>query len=185
MDLIERSQAGDEEAFASLFHEYKNLVYKTAVLMLGNAEEAEDALQEVFIRVYESLSTYDPSKGAFTTWLHQITVNYCLNRLRRRRVQLPLDTVSSIIRTWARAPFARRWTEREAIQEALDQLSDKLRATVVLRYYWDLSYAEIAEIMDIPLGTVKSRLYQAHRRLREELEMTPVVGRTEGSALVE
>jgi len=80
---IHRIQEGDEAAFADLFHKYKNLVFKTAFMMLGNSNHSEDVLQEVFIKVYKSISTYQPYKGAFTSWLYRITVNNCLNRLRK------------------------------------------------------------------------------------------------------
>ncbi len=169
MHLIRRSQAGDEEAFAALFQQYKNLVYKTAYLMLSNTNEAEDALQEVFVRVHQSLHTFDPRKGAFTTWLHRITVNYCLNYRRKRRLSLlPLDEVSPTSLT-GRSPSGPT-AEEEAVQQAVSGLSEKQRSVVVLRYYWELSYAEIAQILSIPLGTVKSRLNLALKILRRELE---------------
>jgi RNA polymerase sigma-70 factor (ECF subfamily) len=171
MDLIRRSQAGDEEAFAALFHKYKNLVHKTAYLMLGNADEAEDALQEVFVRMYKSLSTFQPSKGAFTTWLHRITVNHCLNRRRKRHLStLPLDEVSPASLAGHSPLPESRLAEEETILQALKQLSEKLRTVVILRYYWELSYAEMAQILDVPVGTVKSRLNLALRTLRKELE---------------
>ena len=169
--LIRRSQAGDEDAFAELFHKYKNLVYKTAYLMLGSTEDAEDALQEIFVRVYRSLSTFQPSKGAFTTWLYRITVNHCLNQRRKRRLfTLPLDRVSPALSTEHTSLPESPLAEEETIQQALAQLSEKLRAVVILRYYHELSYAEIAQILDIPVGTVKSRLNSALRILRKELE---------------
>lgn len=172
MGLINRSRTGDEEAFAALFHKYKNLVYKTAYLMVGNGDEAEDALQEVFIQVYKSLSTFQPSKGAFTTWLYRITVNYCLNWRRKRHLPvLSLDEVSSASVRGSSLPFENQLAEEKAIQQALSQLSDKLRTVVILRYYWELSYAEIAQILDIPIGTLKSRLDLALKTLRKELEV--------------
>src|SRR5688572_28580212 len=82
MEVIRRSQAGDPASFAALFDQYKNLVFKTAYLMLGDAPEAEDALQEVMWQVYRSRQSYYPHRGAFTTWLHRLTVNHCLNRQR-------------------------------------------------------------------------------------------------------
>jgi len=164
MDLIRRSQAGDEQAFAELFHNYKNLVYKTAYLMLGDAYEAEDVLQGVFVQVYKSLNAYDPEKGAFTTWLYRITVNRCLNWRRKRRSSVPLD------RAHISLPSPEGRMEEESVWQAVRGLSEKLRAVVILRYYWELSYAEIAQILDIPLGTVKSRLNLALRTLRKELE---------------
>jgi len=170
MDLIRRSQAGDEEAWAALFDKYKNLVYRTAYLMLGSADEAEDALQEVFLRVFRSLSSFEPRRGAFTTWLHRLTVNHCFNRRRRRRfLLLSLDKVSrSSLVDDSPSPGA-RLEEGAEVRQVLGGLSDKQRGVVVLRYYWEMSYVEIARILEIPLGTVKSRLNLALKTLRKEL----------------
>ena len=177
MDLIRGSQARDEQAFAALFHKYKDLVYKTAYLQLANAREAEDALQEVFIKVYKSLDAYDPEKGAFTTWLYRITVNYCFNQRRRRRLPLlSLDKGPPL--TSRTLPEDQLDEEAETVQQAVGRLSEKLRAVVILRYYWELPYNEIAQILDIPLGTVKSRLNQALRTLRKELETEEALART-------
>jgi RNA polymerase sigma-70 factor (ECF subfamily) len=169
MDVIERSQAGDERAFGELFEQYKNLVYKTAYLMLGEPQEAEDTLQEVFLRVHRSLRSYHPSKGAFTTWLHRITVNYCINQTRKRRLRLlPIAQVHPGHMPSQPSP-AQRLDDEDAVAGAIRGLSGKLRAVVVLRYYWDMTYGEMAETLGIPLGTVKSRLNAALNALREEL----------------
>jgi RNA polymerase sigma-70 factor (ECF subfamily) len=167
MHLIRRSQAGDAEAFAALFEQYKNLVYKTAFLMLDNAAEAEDALQEVFVLVHKGLRGFDPHKGAFSTWLYRVTVNYCLNHRRRRSFfYLPLEQAPPPLVDPPGASLA----EEESIRQAIRELSEKQRAVVILRYYWELPYAEISRILDIPLGTVKSRLDLALRTLRRALE---------------
>lgn len=168
--LIQQSQDGEEEAFAKLFNKYKNLVYKTAYLMLDNADEAEDALQEVFLQVYKSLSTYAPSKGAFTTWLYRITVNHCLNRRRKRHLSvISFDEAPPILLTGDTSLPENRTAEEETVQQALGQLSEKLRTVVTLRYFWELSYAEITQILEVPMGTVKSRLNLALRTLCKEL----------------
>ncbi|MBA4376729.1 MAG: RNA polymerase subunit sigma-24 [Anaerolinea sp.] len=173
MDLIKRSQAGDVEAFADLFHQYKNLVYKTVYLMLDSAYEAEDVLQEVFLQVHRSLSTFEPSKGAFTTWLHRVTVNHCLNRQRKRRLlTIGLEQAHHLALT-EHPSWQDRLEEEEAVRQALSRLSEKLRTVVILRHYLDLSYAEIAQILNIPIGTVKSRLDLALKTLRNELKTTP------------
>ena len=173
MDLIRRCQTGDEEAFAALFHQYKNLVYKTAYLMLDSADEAEDVLQEVFLQVHRSLSTFEPSKGAFTTWLYRVTVNHCLSRRRKRRLLIiSLEKVPPLALT-EHPSFQDRLEDEEAVRQALSQLSEKLRAVVILRHYLELSYAEIAQILNIPVGTVKSRLNLALKTLRKELEIVP------------
>jgi RNA polymerase sigma-70 factor, ECF subfamily len=164
--LISRAQAGDREAFAAVFEQYKNLVYKTAYLLLGEAQDAEDALQEVFMQVHRSLAGFDPRRGAFTTWLYRITLNYCLNLRRRRKpATVPLDT-SGLSNNFPAAQLA----ETEVVWQTLRQLSPKQQAVVVLRYYWGHSYADMAQILEIPLGTVKSRLDLALKTLRKRLE---------------
>lgn len=172
-NLVCRCQAGDEEAFAALFHQYKNLIYRTAYLILDNAEEAEDVLQEAFLQVYRSLSTFQPSKGAFTTWLYRITVNCCLSRRRKPHLSvIPLDDMPSASLAGPQSSQDSLEME-EAVRLALRRLSKKLRAVVILRYYLELPYAEIAQVLDIPMGTVKSRLDLALKALRRELEALP------------
>lgn len=168
MQLITRAQTGDREAFVALFDQYKNLVYRTAYLMLGDSSDAEDVLQEIFVQVYKSLSAFDPNRAAFTTWLHRVTFNYCLNHRRRKRfIALPFDEISPLFKT--EFPGA-QLAEGEAVQQAVQKLSDKQRAVVILRYFWDLSYAEIAQVLNVPLGTIKSRIDQSLKTLRQILE---------------
>ena len=168
LQIIIRAQSGDREAFAILFEQYKNLVYKTAYLMLGEPTEEEDALQEVFVQVFQSLSGFDAGKAAFTTWLYRVTFNYCLNHRRKKRpLTLPLENVPPSLRS--EFPSV-QLTEQEVLQQAIGKLTDKQRAVVILRYFWDLPYAEIAQILDVPLGTVKSRIDLALKTLRKVME---------------
>ena len=167
--LIRRCQAGDDEAFRLLFEQYKDLVYRTTYLTLGSAADADDILQEVFLQVHRSLSGYDPKKGAFSTWLYRLTVNRCLNWRRSRPRTESLEALEEE-RPGSAGLLDERPFEDEAVRSALAKLSRKLRVVVVLRHYWDLSYAEIAEITDLPLGTVKSRLNLALRLMRDDLE---------------
>jgi RNA polymerase sigma-70 factor, ECF subfamily len=169
LTLIRRCQAGDNGAYAALFDNYKNLVFRTAYLCLGNPLDAEDILQEVFIQLYRSIGNYDPARGMFTTWLYRITVNRCLN-IRRRRgfFSLPLEELpDNVLREPALSES--QHADVDSVQHALGRLSMKLRVVIVLRYFWDLSNAEIAEILDLPLGTVKSRLNLALRALCKDL----------------
>jgi RNA polymerase sigma-70 factor (ECF subfamily) len=168
LQIILRVQSGDREAFAILFEQYKNLVYKTAYLMLGESAEAEDALQDIFLQVYQSLSGFDPGKAKFTTWLYRVTINYCLNHRRKKRAfTLALEEISPALKS--EFPGA-RLAEEELLQQAIGTLTDRQRAVVILRYFWDLPYAEIAQILNLPLGTVKSRLDLALKTLRKILE---------------
>ncbi len=175
MDLIllHSCLAGNEEAFATLYENYKNLVYRTAYLVLDNAGDAEDILQDVFVLVHRSLAKYDPDKGSFTSWLHRITVNQCLNWRRRKGYfnpsleEIPENNLrAAVISEELRA-------EIQEVRRGVSQLSIKQRTIVILRYYWDLSYAEIGGILDLPLGTVKSRLHQALLSLQSNLKQDP------------
>jgi RNA polymerase sigma-70 factor, ECF subfamily len=166
LELIRRAQAGDMQAFASLFEQYKNLVYKTAYLVLDDRNEAEDALQEVFLLVHKSLFSFDPQRGAFTTWLYRVTMNYCLNHRHKRRHPSLEDVSPTPALDFPSAQLA----DEDAMWQATHSLSEKLQAVVILRYYWDLPYAEIAQVLDVPLGTVKSRLDLALKSLRKIIE---------------
>lgn len=169
LTLVNRCRAGDGEAFGLLFEKYKNLVYRTAYLTLGSETDAEDLLQEVFLQVHRSLATYDPQRGSFSTWLYRVTVNRCLNWRRGRPATDSLDLFEAEpAGSAAHAPH--RPAEDDGVRRSLDKLSPKLRVVVVLRYYWDLSYAQIADITELPLGTVKSRLNSALRQMRDDLE---------------
>ncbi len=169
MELIERCRGGDRDAFSELFERYKNLVYRTAYLMLDDADEADEILQEVFLSLFRSLETYQPDKGAFSTWLHRVTINRCLNR--KKSMNTLLAQLRERLDFFARSGGSafEHAEEKVSVRRALRRLSDPLRAVVILRYYQDLSYAEIAEILHIADGTVKSRLNLAHKKLREFL----------------
>jgi RNA polymerase sigma-70 factor, ECF subfamily len=164
------SSVFDMDAFSRLFEDHKNLVYKTAFLMLGSEADAEEALQEVFIRVYKSLASYDPQKGAFSTWLHRITINYCLGHRRKHRPSF--QSLEAETREMAGEPDEANpaiVAEKKVVREMVEQLDGKHRAVLVLRFYSGLPYAEIASVLEIPLGTVKSRIVHALKTLRQKL----------------
>ena len=164
-------QSGDATAFQVLFEQYKNLVFKSAYLITGNREEAEDILQEVFVAVWQFRHTYNPDKGKLATWLHKITVNKCLESKRRKRV--PFAYLEGIDTPEARftdeIPVSKQ--EYERLIEAMNSLDIKHRAVLVLRYFSDLSYQEIAQTVGIPLGTVKSRIHHGLELLRGKFDM--------------
>lgn len=171
MDLIKRCLAGEEAAFEALYQQYARLVYHTAFLMLNHPQDTDDVLQEVFIRVFRHLDTYDPTRGAFSTWLHRITVNVCLKRVNRPNVlSTPLDD-SVAAGEHAQEQVDARFDARQRVRRLLASLSPEFRAVVVLRFYGGLAYREIAEALDIPIGTVQSRLSRALHQLRREEEV--------------
>ena len=168
---------GDISAFESLFRQYQTMVFKTAYLMVGDEEEAKDVLQEVFITVWKSRNTFDPAKGKLSTWLHRIVVNQCLMRHRKKQpvavsLEEARDSGFDLPETRnAELPeelSMSRW-EYQRLMAAIDSLNGKYRPVFILRYFNDLSYDEIAQVMGIPLGTVKSRLNSAIKTLRRVL----------------
>ncbi len=167
---IQRALAGDHEAFACLVEAYQTAVYNLAYRMLGNAAEAEDAAQETFLRAYIRLDTYDLDRR-FSSWLLAIASHYCIDRVRERRFRwLSLDELPP----WRRLASSSqpeeaviRGEERDEVRQLLDQLPPHYRATVILRYWYDLSYQEIAEATETTESAVKSTLYRARRMLAQ------------------
>lgn len=167
---IAQAIAGDQAAFSVLFDQYKNLVFKTSLLLLGSRTEAEDAMQEVFHKKFAALATFDASRAAFSTWLYRITVNQCLNHRRvRRPLTAPLDEANLTSQDKSRPGWENIYAEAEAVRQAVHSLSPKLRAALVLRYYSELSLREMSQVLEVPLGTVKSRLDLALRCVSREL----------------
>ena len=159
-----------------VFNDYRNMVFRTAYLVIGDADEAEDVLQEVFIKVYRSWGTYDPKKGGLAVWLRRITVNHCISEHRRKH--LPSTSLDNLTEQGFDPPddcqeipeeLLIKKEEGTRVWRAMQLLDEKHRVVVVLRYSEGLSYEEIAQLLDIPLGTVRSRLNAAMSVLRREL----------------
>jgi RNA polymerase sigma-70 factor (ECF subfamily) len=166
---------GDQDAFAEIVYAYQDAVYNLCYRILSDSAEAEDAAQEAFLRAYLNLQRYDPSRP-FKTWLLTIASNHCIDRLRRRRLQWlslddePMPSHPALHSDDPEPEQAMLTSERsQAIQELLNHLSPEYRAAVVLRYWYDYSYAEIADILDTTESAVKSRLFRARQALAEQL----------------
>ena len=169
--LIARVRTGDQEAFAALIERHKRMVYNLAYRFLGNAPDAEDAAQETFLRAYTRLATYVPD-GRFGAWLGAICSHWCIDtmRARGRRVQtVALGRVPECDRFVSRVEGPEELTLRRAgrdeMQRLLAGLPTSYRAVLVLRYYQELSYAEIAETLGEPVSTVRMRLFRARNQL--------------------
>jgi RNA polymerase sigma-70 factor, ECF subfamily len=169
--LVERTLAGEQVAFTQLMQRYAGAVFNLAYRMLGNAQDAEDASQEIFLRAYTRLETFDRTRR-FSTWLLSIASNYCIDRLRRQRMSwLTLDDVAYTLPSGERGPEGRALAgeERDAVQRALMQLPDNYRQVMVLRYWNDLSYDEIAQATGLTESTIKTRLFRGRNMLADAL----------------
>lgn len=177
-DLIQRFQRGQPRAFEALYDRYKDYVYRVAFYTLRHRQEAEDAVQETFLDVLRALPGYNVDGPArFETWLYRVTVNR--SRMRMRRKQPASTEWNDVSERLERLPTLQSerpevaFIDRErasALWHAVEQLPETHRLAIVLRYQQGLAYDEIAEVLGISLGTVKSRLYNAHKKLAQILD---------------
>lgn len=181
--LIALVRAGNQQAFAELVTAHQHAVYNLAYRMLGERTEAEDAAQETFLRAYASLDRYDMDRP-FRTWLLSITSNHCIDRLRKRRLtwlslEEPLPAHPALSSDEADPEDAAIQHERDTmIQQMLNDLAPDYRAAVVLRYWYDLSYEEIATMLETTESAIKSRLFRARQALAEKIGEKNAVQRT-------
>lgn len=170
---LEQARNGDKQAFGKLIEAYQGPVYNLAYRMLNNSREAEEAAQEAFIRVYTRIDSYNP-KHKFSTWVLSITSNYCIDLIRKRRAILlsidePLPSHPALMSEKESSPESQALSgEREAqVQDLLQTLPEDYRQAVVLRYWYEYSYEDIAEVMQTSVSAIKSRLFRARRLLAQ------------------
>lgn len=181
-ELLNRCLAGEDSAWESLLRVHTRRIYNLCYRFTGRAEDAEDVAQEVFIKVFQTLKSYDAAQGSFSTWLNRVTRNHLVDHYRRTRKdratasledEMPAaEQKSSPLLEPGRQVESRE--RRELLQLGLDKLSPDLREAVILRDLQDLDYEEIAQVLGVPQGTVKSRIN------RGRLELGRVLKRMEG-----
>ena len=167
---VQLVRSGDGEAFANLVERYHRPVYNLCYRMLGNPNDAEDAAQEAFLRAFKSIKRYDPSRK-FSTWVLSIASHYCIDQIRKRRYTLiSLDGLPYLEISDQKPGPEYRAMENERqqqVQKMLASLSEVDRAAVIMRYWHDFSYDEIAETLNLTNSAVKSRLHRARQSLSE------------------
>jgi RNA polymerase sigma-70 factor (ECF subfamily) len=168
--LVQAALGGDQLAFGELVTRYQAAVYNMAYRMLGDPTEAEDAAQEVFVRAWNQLHTFQLDRR-FSTWLLSIASHYSIDLLRRRKPQAPLDDVALYVQSDDPEPeeLALKSEQSAMVRQLLNTLPDKYRSVTVLRYYNDLSYDEIARVTGLTESAVKTQLHRARKMLAEEL----------------
>ncbi|MTT31495.1 RNA polymerase sigma factor SigW [Terrilactibacillus sp. BCM23-1] len=177
--LIKKIKKGDHLAFAEVVDMYKNGVYNICLRMVGNRQEAEDLSQEAFIRAYTKIDKYDVERK-FSTWLYRIATNLSIDYLRKKKPNVYLDadlpgtedfTLKSQLADGEPLPEESIVnSETQAlIQQEINQLPLKYRSAIVLKYIQDMNLKEISEILNIPVGTVKTRIHRGREALRKRL----------------
>ncbi|AJY75313.1 RNA polymerase subunit sigma-24 [Paenibacillus beijingensis] len=179
-NLLRMSLKGDQRAFAELVGMYQDKLYHMAYRMLYNRQEAEDVVQETFLRVYKNMERYDESQK-FSTWIYRIATNLSIDRLRKRKPSYSLDAESNDhegLDGYSMIPSDDRTPESElvlsetqrTIHQAIETLPPKYKSVMVLRYLQDMSLQEIGEVLDMPVTTVKTRVHRGREFLRKRLE---------------
>ena len=175
--LIRKARNGDPDAFAELVKLHERFVFNLAMRTLGNPDEAADAAQEAFIRAWSALHDFR-EQSQFRTWLYRIVLNLCLNRVPRLRRELNdltheemIDLPESSSGTGDPVASLEQNEMRAHLHNQIDRLPEQYRLLVSLRYQHELSYDEIAALLGLPVGTVKTGLFRAKARLREALSV--------------
>ena len=173
--LIDEALAGDSGAFGELVCKYQNRLYNTIVHVVGCTEEARDVVQDAFVQAFLKLDTFQRS-SAFFTWLYRIAFNTSVSRHRRRKPSVSIDEAREISGhepvDGGAEPDAPMQQEELAcrVRHGLAALSDEHRTVMVLREIEGFSYETIAELLEVPIGTVRSRIHRARVQLRDELK---------------
>ena len=184
-DLIRRAKTGDRQALVRLVEAYQGPVYSLALAVMRDRADAADMTQETFVRLLRSLPTYRGDGGSFTSWVHRMTVNICLDTLRRRQrsATAPLDIAQegepASLDVWEQPEW--RVESSEAARElraALGELPAPQRQALTLHYFEDRPYGEIAASMGVPLNTVKSHILRGKERMARLLDPPRVQGDT-------
>jgi RNA polymerase sigma-70 factor, ECF subfamily len=174
-ELIAASRKGDAQAYGSLVRKYQDRLCSSLRHVCSSPADAQDVAQEAFLRAYLKLSTYTGA-SAFYTWLHRIAMNIAISEHRRRQARTATEHTRTLelelLRDAPERPEDRMLREERIahVQKALDNLSPEHRAILVLREIGDYDYDQIAEMLTIPIGTVRSRLHRARLELRNELQ---------------
>lgn len=184
-EILEQIRAGHTESFRSIVENYQTPVYNLCYRMLGDPYEAEDAAQEVFIRALKNINRYDTNRS-FSTWLLSIAAHYCIDQLRKRRVNFVSIEDNPYLALQDHSPgpeTAAIMSENQLqVQNILKTLNPTDRALIILRYWYEFSYDEIAQSLSLTVSAVKSRLHRSRRSLAESwLNQTSQIIQTEGS----
>ena len=183
LELLKRCLTGDNSAWETLLRAYTRKLYNLCYRFTGRTDEAEDLTQEIFVKVYQTLRTFDAAQGAFSTWLNRVARNHLVDHYRRTRKDRVTSSLEDELETLEEKPSVgteavgqvESRERKEVLQQGLNRLSPDLREAVVLRDLHDLDYQEIAQVLGVPQGTVKSRINRGRLELARVLKRMDVM----------
>lgn len=168
---IQQVLAGDKQAYANIIDKYKNQLYATILRMTRNPQDAQDLVQDAFIKVYRNLDKYD-ANGSFSGWLYRVAINHCMDEFRKNRystVQVEIDETKVVNHEHPEVVFLKK-EKRRQLERLIATLPEDERLIILLRYVNEISYEEIGEVMDVPLSTVRNKLHRAKKKMRETVK---------------
>ncbi|MCR2820059.1 RNA polymerase sigma factor [Lederbergia panacisoli] len=163
---IQEVLAGNKQAYTHIINKYKNQLYATILRMTKNPHDAQDLVQEAFIKVYYQLEKYN-ERGSFSGWFYSVAINHCMDEFRKKRYK-QVEMTEKIMGKNPNHPevvFLKREENRQ-LEQLLSTLPEDERMIILLRYVNELSYEEISELVDVPISTVRNKLHRAKKKLR-------------------
>jgi RNA polymerase sigma-70 factor, ECF subfamily len=175
-EILDECKSGNQQAFKEIFHMYRSYAYNLIYKITGPYGDHEDLLQEVFFQIYLSLKTFH-GDSSFKTWFHRVVIHVCTRRWRYQKAEkrisskstVQLDSIENMVPSQEMGTL-HQLELKDLVGQALDTLDQKLRVPLVLNIYSEMDLSEIATIMGIPEGTVKSRLFSARKQIKEFLD---------------
>ena len=171
MQWIQEVLSGNKQAYAHIINKYKNPLYATILRMCKNPQDAQDLVQEAFIKIYNQLGKYD-GKGSFSSWMYRVALNHCMDEFRKKRykmkqVELNEDQVGN--GNHPEVIFLKKERDRQ-LERLIATLPEDERLIILLRYVNELSYQEISEIADVPLSNVRNKIHRAKKKMRDTIK---------------
>lgn len=171
LQWIEEVLAGNKQAYAHIINKYKNPLYATILRMTKNPQDAQDLVQEAFIKVYHQLGKYG-QKGSFSSWLYRVAINHCMDEFRKKHYtmkQVEMNETNAITTNHPEIVFLKKEKNRQ-LERLIATLPEDERMIILLRYVNEMSYSEISEMVDLSLANVRNKLFRAKKKMREQVK---------------
>lgn len=171
LQWVQEVLSGNKQAYAHIINKYKNQLYATILRMTKNPQDAQDLVQEAFIKVYNQLGKYD-QKGPFSSWMYRVAINHCMDEFRKKHYQMKQVEVNDekVINPNHPEIIFLKKEKRRQLERLIGTLPEDERMIILLRYVNELSYDEISDLAEIPLSQVRNKLHRAKKKMRDTVK---------------